>query len=238
MTPAKAFLFDFDGVLADTEPFHWKAWVEALGSYSPKLDWETYLRRCVGTSDIQMLLFFTGITELATTVDEIRSLYPQKRKIFQDLTSARQIIDPQLVQLLKVQKNLRTAVVTSSNQVEVEPILQRAGMLAVLDTVVYGNDVTHYKPHPEPYQIALARLAVQPSEAIVFEDSPSGIRSGLDANCRVVVVGKPADLRGLVEQALVGGLPPEPQSSPSLQPGGPPTAATEPAPLPSNAAGE
>lgn len=154
-----------------------------------------------------MLQFFSEITRKPVTVDEVRALYPQKRKIFQALATARPIMDEGLVQLLAGLKGLALAVVTSSNKVEVEPILRRAGLLDVLGTVVYGNDVTHYKPHPEPYQLALARLGVQPSEAIVFEDSASGIRSGLDSGCRVVTVNAPADLPGLVETALAGRLP-------------------------------
>ena len=207
MTPIKALLFDFDGVIADSEPIHWRAWHEALAPFSPELDWETYQCRCVGTSDLQMLQFFTEITALPSTVDEVRALYPQKRKIFQMLAASEPIVDERLVKLLAGLKNLQLAVVTSSNQLEVEPILRHAGLLDVLRTVVYGNNVTHYKPHPEPYQIALACLGVQASEAIVFEDSPSGIRSGLDAHCRVVRVSTPADLPGLVKEVLAGQFP-------------------------------
>lgn len=202
MIPVKAFLFDFDGVLADTEPLHWRAWHEALAPYSPDLDWETYQRRCVGTSDIQMLQFFSQISRKAITTDEVRALYPQKRKLFQALAIARPIVDAAVVRLLTGLSDMSTAVVTSSNQIEVEPILQQAGLLDVLSTVVYGNNVTHYKPHPEPYQIALSRLGVQPPEAVVFEDSASGIQSGLDAGCRVVTVPAPADLARLVEAEL------------------------------------
>jgi HAD superfamily hydrolase (TIGR01509 family) len=154
-----------------------------------------------------MLQFFSEITRKHVTVDEIRALYSQKRNIFQALAMARPIVDEGLVQLLAGLKGWSLAVVTSSNQVEVEPILRRAGLMDVLGTVVYGNDVTHYKPDPEPYQLALARLGVQPSEAVVFEDSASGIRSGLDAGCRVVTVPAPADLPGLVETALACRLP-------------------------------
>jgi HAD superfamily hydrolase (TIGR01509 family) len=205
--PVKAFLFDFDGVLADTEPLHWTAWLEVLGPYSPDLDWETYQRRCVGTSDIEMLQFFSEITAIPVTTDELKALYPQKRNIFQALATVRPIIDEDLVRMLASVNGLSLGVVTSSNQAEVEPILKQAGLLEVLDTVVYGNDVTHYKPHPEPYQIALARLGVEPSEAIVFEDSASGIRSASEAGCHVVTVHAPADLPGLVEAVLTDQSP-------------------------------
>ena len=204
MISVKALLFDFDGVLADTEPIHWRAWCEALAPYSPDLDWETYQRCCVGTSDVLMLQFFCKITRKPVTVDEVRALYPKKRKIFQALAAAGATVDERLVRLLAGLNGPKLAVVTSSNQIEVEPILKQAGLLDVLSTVVYGNHVKHYKPHPEPYQLALARLGVQPPEAVVFEDSASGLRSGSDAGCRVVTVKSPADLPGLVGAALAG----------------------------------
>jgi HAD superfamily hydrolase (TIGR01509 family) len=204
----KAFLFDFDGVIADTEPFHWRAWQQVLAPYSPDLDWETYQRHCIGISDVKMLSVFSEITKKSITMDEVRSLYPQKRKIFQLLATAQPIVDERLVELLSGLNDRQLAVVTSSNQAEVEPILMQAGLLNVLGTVVYGNDVTHYKPHPEPYQLALARLGVAPPEAVVFEDSAAGVRSGLDAGCHVVTVKAPEDLVELVEATLADRLPP------------------------------
>lgn len=208
-----ALLFDFDGVLADSEPIHWRAWHEVLEPFAPDLDWETYQRYCVGISDLRMLQFFCQIAKKPVTTDEVLALYPQKRKIFQELAMTRSIVDERLVHLLRGLRGLQLAVVTSSSQVEVEPILKIAGLLDVLSTVVYGNNVTNYKPHPEPYQLALARLQIQPSEAIVFEDSASGIRSGLDAGCRVVTVNSPVDLLALVEDTLAGRLPSAGQSA-------------------------
>lgn len=184
-----------------------------LEPFAPDLDWETYQRYCVGISDLRMLQFFCQIAKKPVTTDEVLALYPQKRKIFQELAMTRSIVDERLVHLLRGLRGLQLAVVTSSSQVEVEPILKIAGLLDVLSTVVYGNNVTNYKPHPEPYQLALARLQIQPSEAIVFEDSASGIRSGLDAGCRVVTVNSPVDLLALVEDTLAGRLPSAGQSA-------------------------
>jgi beta-phosphoglucomutase len=204
--PLKALLFDFDGVLADTEPFHWRAWRDVLEPYSPDLDWETYQRLCIGIADIEMLKVFSQIARKPITTNEVRSLYPQKRKIFQSLATAQPVVDSRVIQALASLIDLRSAVVTSSNQAEVEPILRQSGLLGILSTVVYGNNVKHFKPHPEPYQLALARLGIQAAEAIVFEDSATGIRSGSEAGCRVVTVKSPADLLGLVTDALAGHL--------------------------------
>ncbi len=127
-----------------------------------------------------------------------------KRRLFQSLTAQTDIIDARLVAQLAGLEGVAIAVVTSSNQAEVEPILRQAGLLGVLRAVVYGNEVKRYKPHPEPYLIALERLGVSPCDAVVFEDSESGIRSGRDAGCRVVEVEGPKDLPGLIEATLSG----------------------------------
>ena len=207
MAPIKALLFDFDGVIADTESIHWKAWCEVLAPYALKLDWDTYQTRCIGVSDLAMRRIFCELCEKHITEDQVKELYPLKRKVFQSLTQEVELIDRGLVAGLAGLTVLKMAVVTSSNQAEVEPILRQAGMLDLLGTVVYGNHVTHYKPHPEPYLLSLARLAVRPSEAVAFEDSPAGIRSALEAGCHVLTVRGPEELLGLVQTVLAGQRP-------------------------------
>lgn len=205
MTPIKALLFDFDGVLADTEALHLKAWREVLAPYDLELDWATYERECVGVSDIAMCNVFCKLCRKPITPDEIRALYPRKRKIFQELTGASVIVDPQLVEMLRQFGDLKLAVVTSSNRAEVEPLLQRSGVLSILTGVVYGGDVKHHKPHPEPYVAALRLVGAMPDEAVVFEDSDAGTQSGKAAGCRVVRVKTPSEVAGLV-QAVVSGV--------------------------------
>ena len=53
--PIKALIFDFDGVLADTEPLHWQAWREIVEPYGIDLNWEIFKKICVGLSDAEML---------------------------------------------------------------------------------------------------------------------------------------------------------------------------------------
>lgn len=204
MISIKALLFDFDGVLADTEPFHWKAWLEVLEPYSPELDWATYERICIGISDVEMRSTFSQLCGKRITMDEIRDLYPQKRKIFQELTLSSALIDGALVAMLGKLRGVDMAVVTSSNQAEVEPILWQAGLLGILKATVYGNDVQRYKPFPDPYLLAMQRLQVEPSESVVFEDSATGIRSGKEAGCRVVEVKNPQELPMLVRATMDG----------------------------------
>ncbi|MDQ1680481.1 MAG: hypothetical protein QOI42_1340, partial [Frankiaceae bacterium] len=79
------------------------------------------------------------------------------------------------------------ALVSSSYRILVEAGLDVLGRSPFRATVA-GDEVTHTKPHPEPYLTACARLGVDPANAVVFEDSPTGVRAGEAAGCFVIAV--------------------------------------------------
>lgn len=201
-TPIRALLFDFDGVLADTEPFHWRAWREIVSPFGIDLDWETFQGTCIGVTDSAMLIKLCALGSKHVTPDELRAHYPQKRKVFHDLVDGRPLIPPDLVALLRSLPQYRLGVVTSSTQAEIESILKREQLLQVLGTVVYGNDVSRHKPDPEPYLVAMQRLGVAACNTIVFEDSAAGIQSAREAGCRVVQVCEVAQVAALVRAEL------------------------------------
>ncbi|MBC7677861.1 MAG: HAD family phosphatase [Pseudorhodobacter sp.] len=111
------------------------------------------------------------------------------------------------------------ALVSSSYRVLVDAVLAGgglpagggpAGRLGPFDLTVAGDEVTHAKPHPEPWLTACSRLGVDPSRCVVLEDSPSGVASGLAAGCAVVGVPSVAGVsfesapRLTVRTSLVG----------------------------------
>src|SRR5271157_279878 len=134
--PVRALIFDFDGVLADTEPLHWRAWREVLKPFGIELDWATFQGMCIGISDSAMLNELCALATKPVTPDELRAHYPQKRKLFLALIDGRPLIDPSLIAVLKSLTWLCLGVVTSSNQIEVEPILLQHKLLEHLSTVV------------------------------------------------------------------------------------------------------
>ena len=201
--PVRALLFDFDGVLADTEPLHWQAWREIVQPFGIDLDWVTFRDTCVGVTDSAMLHKLCALADKPVTLDELRAHYPQKRNLFHDLVDGRSLIPADLVELLKSLTHFRLGVVTSSNRAEIESILQKERLLQVLGTVVYGNDVRHHKPDPEPYLLAMEWLGVAACDTIVFEDSAAGMQSARAAGCHVVQVHDVAQVAAQV-RALVG----------------------------------
>lgn len=187
-----ALLFDFDGVLADTEPLHFKCWQEVLQTKGIHLDWNYYQTKCIGISDRQMLQTLGQIGPIVYSIDELMPLYPLKKQLFRDLAAKTRLISETLLSELTNCIGYKMAVVTSSGQSEIEPILLREKVFYLLSTAVYGNEVKALKPDPEPYRTAMERLGV--TSAIAFEDSAAGIASAREAGCDVVEVKHPDDL--------------------------------------------
>jgi HAD superfamily hydrolase (TIGR01509 family) len=83
---------------------------------------------------------------------------------------------------------LRTGVVTTASGASVRALLDFHGMEALFDVVVTGDDVTHRKPDPEAYLVAMSRLGLVPGECIAFEDSDVGVQSAHAAGVAVIRV--------------------------------------------------
>ena len=98
------------------------------------------------------------------------------------------------------------ALVSSSYRVLVDAVLAHG--VGPFDLTIAGDEVTHGKPHPEPYLLAASRLGVHPADCVVLEDSPAGIAAGEAAGCAVVAVPSVAgvvvtpSLRRLVTSSL------------------------------------
>ncbi len=89
-----AVLFDFDGVLADTEPLHFEAWRDTLAPAGIRLDWEYYVSSCIGLADKEMIAALGLKADPPKTLDELWPLYPLKKDRFQTLTEFQRLVSP------------------------------------------------------------------------------------------------------------------------------------------------
>jgi len=199
-----ALLFDFDGVLADTEPLHFECWREVLAQKHIRLDWDYYQTKCIGISDRQMLQALGQIGPRIYSIDELMPLYPLKKQLFRDRAAETRLISEPVLDELTKCTQYKLAVVTSSGRTEIEPILLREQIMPLLSTAVYGNEVKALKPDPEPYRTAMERLGA--TQAIAFEDSAAGIASARAADCEVVIVRHASELPELLRLLMKGGL--------------------------------
>jgi HAD superfamily hydrolase (TIGR01509 family) len=182
-----SILFDFDGVLADTEPVHCACWAEVLAPYGVALDWGVYRERFLGIDDREMLRLLAAEASPPLPSEELWKLYPP--------------FDPALRQFLSdLNGRYALAVVSSSSCSEIEPMLEAGGLRRYFQTVVGGEHVKRHKPAPEPYLLAAERLGVR--APLVVEDSAAGLASGRAAGFQVLAVAHPAEVPALVGRRL------------------------------------
>jgi beta-phosphoglucomutase len=199
--PYDSILFDFDGVLADTEPIHWACWAETLAPLEIELSWETYRANCIGVADRDMLVFLASLAARVVDPESLRPQYAEKKALFRQRMEETSPCSAETVELIKSLTNFRLAVVTSSGRSEVAPILERAGIREHLGAVVFGDDVIRHKPDPEPYLLAAERLEAK--HPLVVEDSAAGVDSAKAAGFDVIKVVSPIQVAEFLRLRLL-----------------------------------
>jgi len=180
-----AVLFDMDGVLVDSEPVWFEvetALVEGMGgTWSPEDQ-----AKCIGGTVDWFCRYVIELTGSSRTPQDVQDeILAAMAARFTDALSIHEGA-LELVDAVRAQ-GARTALVTSSFRLLVDPALQWLGVHR-FDAVITGDEVSTGKPHPEPYLAACRALGVDPSAAVVIEDSFSGVRSAEAAGCTVVAV--------------------------------------------------
>ena len=196
-----AILFDFDGVLADTEPVHWTCWAEVLRTLGVTLEWEFYRDQGIGIDDREMLRMLAASSEPPRTWETMWALYPAKKDLYRGRMAAAPPFLPDTAALIEsLSGDYPLAVVSSSSTEEIEPMLEAGGLRQFFRTVVGGNQVKVQKPSPEPYLLAAERLGVR--RALVLEDSAAGMASGRAAGFEVLAVTHATEMPRLLRERL------------------------------------
>lgn len=198
-----AILFDFDGVLADSEPLHCAAWAHVLKPLGISLNWETYRRYCIGIPDRDAAAYFCGLKNPPADFDEVWAKYPAKSARFVELIREQPVIEPSVIRLLDELDGYKTGVVTATERAFVEPALEVAGVRGKFAVVIGAEDVERTKPAPDPYLLAMERLGA--SSGLAVEDSDTGEESARAAGLDVVRVAKPSETAWVVLAKLGGG---------------------------------
>ena len=184
-----ACIFDFDGVVMNTERFHYKAWNMALRQYGIELSEEEYAPlKSTGKYVIECTGRRVGRN---LTEQEKEGIYSTKVEVFNQLIgdiSERDIVSGVLVFLAALKANkVKTAVASSARTTTA--LLQRFGLRSLFDAVVDGNSGYKKKPSPDIFLAAAKQLGVPNKECIVFEDSVAGIEAAISAGMSVISVG-------------------------------------------------
>lgn len=195
-----AVLFDFDGVLLDSEPVHCDCWREVLAPFGIRLEWDFYARHCIGIADRAMLDLLARLADPPVDPGVLWRQYGAKNMRFRERMAAGPPFDPCLEGLLNSLRSYKLAVVTSSSRAEVEPLLCLAGLRGYFAAAVYGETVERHKPAPDPYLLAADLLGAR--SALVVEDSEAGEISGRAAGFDVLRVRSATEVPARVRKHL------------------------------------
>lgn len=185
--PFSAVLFDFDGVLVDTEWTIYQAWHETFSTHGQDLPLSTYTR-CIG-SDFATWSPKLHLEELTgLTFDWDRMDADRQHRIVADL--ANEIPMPGVIDLLAhlQSRNLRRAVVSSSSHSWVDSWLEKLDLTPWFESTICRGDAPRIKPAPDLYLEAARRLQVDPAGCLVIEDSLNGVTAAEAAGMTVWIV--------------------------------------------------
>ncbi len=185
----KGVFFDMDGVLYDSMGYHAEAWSSAFSHFGidfpPVMVYHNEGRTASATIN---LVFQENVQRNATDV-EVEQIYSRKTEIISEYPDAIPFKSAKsLMENLKKQGFAIWVVTGSSQDKFLEALLLDFEGLISSDRIITGKDVTHGKPHPEPYLRALDKSGLKADQVVVIENAPLGIQSAKAAGIYTVAV--------------------------------------------------
>lgn len=170
----EGLIFDMDGILVDTEPFHFQGYREALKDYGIGITEAFYndfwIRQGKGIRDF--------IREKGLDIDPIE-LRSKKRAIYHELVKRDlKVCKGVMAKLDELSGIFPLAVYTMSFRIDVELIFKTTGIEKYFGVIVAGDNVKQPKPHPEGYLLSSAKLGIPPQWLAVIDDAEKGIKGG------------------------------------------------------------
>ncbi|NJL22721.1 MAG: HAD family phosphatase [Leptolyngbyaceae cyanobacterium SM1_3_5] len=193
----KAVLFDFNGVIINDEPLHQKLIEQLLIEENLRPNPQDFWQFCIGRSDRACLTDLLASRDRTVTDKYLDELVARKSRAYaQQLESIEKLpIYPGLADLIYQLKaaQIPIAIVSGATRAEVELVLDRANLSSAFTLSICGDDISHSKPDPEGYLLAIDHLSqiipnLQPAECLAIEDSFAGLTAAKAAGIPVVGV--------------------------------------------------
>lgn len=203
----QAIIFDFDGVIVDSEPLHFKATQSVLAPLGISLDFPTYLQECVGQPDLGNFQRLCVKHQLNTGEEYVKSLVAEKINYFREFLPAISAC-PGVVSLIKnAAAQFPLAVCSGSFKNEILQILrslQGEDLTPYFRHIITIEDVHAGKPDPAGYRLAAKQLNVLPEFCLAIEDSPAGVIAAKSAGMSVLAVttAHPREKLSLADQCV------------------------------------
>lgn len=181
----KAVIFDMDGVLVDSQPYHFKADIDTMAEYGVIKDQKFY-ESFAGTLTADRMRTLKEMFGLDVPVEEMTI---KRENMILDIMGKEDIKPvsgiPEFLRSIK-EKGLTTAVASSSDYKLINLILDRLKIAQYFDSVTSGSDVKRGKPSPDVFLLAAERIGIEPAECLVVEDSENGVKAAKAAGMKAL----------------------------------------------------
>ncbi len=175
----RAVVFDFNGTVSDDEPVLARIYQEMFAELGRPMTVEEYYEHLAGHTEEEMFTRWLGRCERTLIDDRIRR--------YNELVASGGTVDDEMRSALHLAaERLPVALVSAATRLEIDPVLEVAGVADAFTVIVSSDDVTHGKPDPESYLLAASRLGLDAGELLVFEDTDVGVAAAKAAGSYVV----------------------------------------------------
>jgi beta-phosphoglucomutase len=191
----QAIVFDFDGVIANSEPLHLMAFQQALAPEGIELSPAEYYASYLGYDDVGLFEALAKDRSTPMGGERVKALVTRKGERMQSLLRSGTVLFPGAIELIRqAAAVVPIAIASGAMRHEIDEVIDAAGVSDLFATIVAAGDTPQSKPSPAPYQLALERLrqtsglAIDPRRAVAIEDSKWGLESAQGAGLRLVGV--------------------------------------------------
>jgi beta-phosphoglucomutase len=187
MPSIAAIVFDFDGVLANSEPLHMRTFQEVLGELGIPLDRDEYYERYLGFDDVGALRAIAAARGFDWDDRQIAALIERKTVIFDDLIASAEVLYPNAAACVeRLAARFPLGIASGALRHEITSVLESSGLARHFRFVVAAGDTPRSKPAPDPYHRAAGLHGLPPAACVAIEDSRWGLESARTAGLRCV----------------------------------------------------
>ena len=196
----KCAIFDLDGVIVNTVPFHFKAWKKMFSEYGIDFTFEDYKAKVDGIPRHDgARAILKGRSEA-----EIEKAAASKQVYFVELIESAQVpVYTSPVDLIKELKSHDKKIAVASSSRNCKRILEQTKIIHLADAIVGGADLRRGKPDPQIFQMAADRLACPHTECIVFEDAVLGVEAAINGKMLCIGIDRYGEPSRLAKADLV-----------------------------------
>jgi beta-phosphoglucomutase len=182
-----AIVFDFDGVLCDSEPLHLRAYQQVLAPLGGTLTTDEYCSRYLGFDDDGVFRVFAAERGWTLSDEQIAQLIARKSSAVDAMLAAGDVLYPGAAACVeRMAASFPLGIASGSYEHEIDSILRRARLRRHFRFIVASGDTPRGKPAPDPYALAARRHARPPYACVAVEDSRWGIESAKAAGLRCI----------------------------------------------------